>query len=257
MDGKRGLAIVSLISLFTIGGFEFAKETRSGNEKAATLNKTSSINLTKKNSSLIADFLDKKIMLNVPHISQLPELMRGCEVTSLTMLLNYYNIDVGKMELAENIEYEPFEVNGIRGNMHEGFVGDMETFSKPGLGVYIEPVIELASKYVSSDRIIDLSNEEPADLYNAVQDGMPVWVITNANFQKLNEQQFMTWQTELGEMQVTYQHHSVVITGYDEEYVYVNDPLGTEKDKAVNRENFEQAWIQMGQQAFTISAANN
>ncbi|MFC4401960.1 C39 family peptidase [Gracilibacillus xinjiangensis] len=253
MDGKKGLAIIGLLSVFAIGGFELAKETKNEKEKIVTFNKPSSVKLTEKKDSFLTGFVKNEYLLDVPHISQLPELMRGCEVTSLAMLLNYYNIEVDKLELAENIQYEAFEVNGIRGNMHEGFVGNMETFSKPGLGVYIEPIMELATQYVSADRIIDLTNKEPENLYEEVQNDRPVWIITNAQFDELSDQQFMTWQTELGEMQVTYQHHSVVVTGYDEDYVYVNDPLTKEKNKAVNREDFEEAWIQMGQQAFTIS----
>ncbi|SES12967.1 Uncharacterized protein YvpB [Gracilibacillus ureilyticus] len=254
MDGKKRLAIVSLLSVFAIGGFELTKETKNEKVKTVSFNKPSSVSLTEKTGSFVADFVEKEsYMLDVPHISQLPELMRGCEVTSLAMLLNYYDINTDKMELAKNIQYEAFQVNGIRGNMHEGFVGNMETFSQPGLGVYIEPILELAKEYVSDERIIDLTNKEPEELYEAIRDNRPVWVITNAKFRELGPEQFMTWQTELGPMQVTYQHHSAVITGYDEENVYVNDPLSSNKNKAVDRKDFEEAWIQMGQQAFTIS----
>jgi uncharacterized protein YvpB len=54
-------------------------------------------------------------------------------------------------------------------------------------------------------------------------------------------------------MKVTYQQHSVVITAYDEEYVYVNDPLKKDKNRAIDRNDFEKAWIQMGKQAMTIT----
>lgn len=86
-------------------------------------------------------------LLDAPHISQLPEWMRGCEVTSLAMLLNYHGVEVDKLELSHSIKYVPFEVNNVSGNMNKGFVGNIETFSQPGLGVYQDLIMELASYY--------------------------------------------------------------------------------------------------------------
>ena len=191
--------------------------------------------------------------LDVPLIQQMPELARGCEVTSLAMILQYEGIDVDKMELAERIAYEPFIENGLRGNMNQGFVGNMETFAESGLGVYVEPIIEMASLYIDDSDIINLTGQSTEQLYQYLEFGSPVWMLTNARFMYLPFEQFRTWQTAEGSMLVTYLLHSVVLTGYDEQYVYVNDPLQSEKNFAVNRKSFEEAWIQMGRQAFCIS----
>lgn len=43
------------------------------------------------------------------------------------------------------------------------------------------------------------------------------------------------------------------MTGYDKEFLYINDPLANEKNMSVNHKNYEEAWIQMGRQAFVIS----
>lgn len=169
------------------------------------------------------------------------------------MILQYHGIDADKMELAENITYEPFLENGLRGNMNQGFVGNMETFSKSGLGVYIGPIIDLAQQYVSHRLIVNLTGQSTNTLYEAIDEGSPVWMLTNASFSYLPEEQFLTWQTAEGPMKVTYRQHCVVLTHYDDEYVYVNDPLQPEQNIALNRVNFEQAWIQMGRQAFYIS----
>jgi len=193
------------------------------------------------------------VPLDVPLIQQMPELARGCEVTSLAMILQYHGINVNKMELAENIAYEPFRENGLMGNMNKGFVGNMETFQESGLGVYVYPIIELAQQYIEMTRIINITGQSTDELYNAIDAGSPVWVITNSLFSHLPEEQFRTWQTAEGSMQVTYRQHSVVITYYNDEYVYINDPLQSEKNIAINRTNFEEAWIQMGRQAFYIS----
>ncbi|WP_144514440.1 C39 family peptidase [Bacillus thuringiensis] len=191
--------------------------------------------------------------LNVPLILQKPELMRGCEVTSLAMILQFSGVQVEKLELASKIKYVPFESNGRKGNMHKGFIGDIATFNKPGLGVYIEPILELAKLYVPDEKVVDLSHKEPEHIYKMIDQGNPVWVITNALFKQFPDNQFYTWKTDVGEMKVTYQQHSVVVTDYDEQYVYINDPLKKYKHRAINRNNFEQSWIQMGRQAMTIS----
>ena len=193
------------------------------------------------------------VQLHVPLIQQMPELERGCEVTSLAMILQYHGIDIDKMELAENIAYEPFEENGLRGNMNQGFVGNMETFEESGLGVYIDPIIELAEQYVDSSQIVNLIGQSTDALYAAIDEGSPVWILTNSWFSYLPEEQFITWGTAEGSMMVTYRQHSVVLTYYDDEFVYINDPLQSEQNIALDRMNFEEAWIQMGSQAFYIS----
>lgn len=60
--------------------------------------------------------------LNVPLENQLPDLPNGCEVTSLSMLLKYYDINVSKLELLSNIKHvSSFIGNDYRGNPHVGF----------------------------------------------------------------------------------------------------------------------------------------
>ncbi|WP_230203627.1 C39 family peptidase [Bacillus massiliigorillae] len=195
-----------------------------------------------------------KKQLDVPLIQQLPELPRGCEVTSLAMILQYNGVSVDKMELSEKITYVPFQKNGLYGNMHNGFVGNMTTFEENGLGVYIDPIIQLAELYVDSNRIVNLTGESTDQLYKAVKEGHPVWVITNSWFSKLPDEEFLNWTTEEGSMKVTYRQHSVVITDYDNEFVYVNDPLQDKKNVPINRGDFEAAWVQMNKQAMYITS---
>lgn len=191
--------------------------------------------------------------IDVPLVLQYPELPRGCEVTSLAMILQFSGYDVSKMQLASEIDREPFEQNGLKGDMHKGFVGAMDTLDENGLGVYVEPIISLAKSYAPKWKVKNLTNESPDALYKALSNGYPVWVITNARFKELTEDHFKTWETEQGTMKVTYRQHSVVMTGYDQDYVYVNDPMKSTKNVAINRADFEAAWEQMGSQAMYIA----
>lgn len=190
-------------------------------------------------------------LIVVPHIQQMPELPRGCEVTSLAMLLQYAGVTVDKMTLADEITTIPFlDANGLRGNPNDGFVGDIYSFDNPGYGVYHAPIAALAQSYLP-DRIIDLTGGSIDSVYNMIDKGSPVWVITNSRFSQLPESEFTTWQTSSGEIQITYREHSVLVVGYDENNVYINDPLADQPYTAVPRDSFEDSWIQMGKQAIS------
>ncbi len=58
--------------------------------------------------------MKKVILANVPLIQQLPELDRGCEVTSLAMMLQYAGVSVDKMTLANEIKKVDFIDDGVR-----------------------------------------------------------------------------------------------------------------------------------------------
>ncbi|WP_164668304.1 C39 family peptidase [Virgibacillus doumboii] len=195
------------------------------------------------------------VHLDAPHIKQLPELPRGCEVTSLGMLLKYSGVDVDKMELAERVKKDktPYQTtkNGVYfGNPNNGFVGDMYSFDNPGLGVYHGPIADLAAQYVGIERVYDFTGRNFSEIINQLNQNRPVWVIINAEYNKLPETFFTTWQTEDGPIDITMKEHSVLITGYDQEYIYFNDPLNREEKAPINE--FKAAWIQMGKQAITV-----
>ncbi|QDQ04412.1 C39 family peptidase [Bacillus sp. BD59S] len=193
---------------------------------------------------------EKVILSNVPLIQQLPELDRGCEVTSLAMLLQYAGVSVDKMELASEIKKVNFLDNGVRGDPNEGFVGNIYTFSESGYGVYHGPLFQLVKKYLPN-KAIDLTGKSIEEVYKSVKSGKPVVMITNATFTLLDENEFTTWETNSGDVSITYNEHCVVLIGYDKEFVYIRDPLSDSLDVKVPRESFEQAWVQMGSQAIS------
>lgn len=191
--------------------------------------------------------------IKVPKIYQYPELPRGCEVTSLAMLMNYNALNVTKMQLAEEIVKEPglYWNDGILyyGNPNQGFVGSMYSLNQFGFGVYHEPINELATIYAPSDTL-DFTGASFEEIYFFLDHGMPVWAITNTHYKELEDNYFKTWKTEEGDVTVTNKQHAVVIVGYDEDYIYINDPLN--RKIAVLKEDFIAAWVQMGSQAVTI-----
>jgi uncharacterized protein YvpB len=197
----------------------------------------------------------EQVLLDVPLIEQMPELPRGCEVTSLAMLLKYAGVSADKMELADRIKRDPTAYEKKNGQVYfghpnTGFVGDMYSLDHPGLGVYHIPIKELAEQYLPG-RIIDMTGGEFSEIEESISNGIPVWIITNSRYQTLPEEEFQTWQTPSGEIEITYREHSVVVTGYDENNVFFNDPLTGEKNKKVAKQDFIDAWVQMGRQTIT------
>lgn len=264
MDKKFLLRTFSLgaLFLFTFLGAEKIRsidnptaEARA--DEAPKITRTQAHVVTKNidDKNLLKEFTNKeeKIIIDgVPHISQLPELQRGCEVTSLSMLLQYEGIATDKMTLAKKIYKIPFrDANYVRGNPYDGFVGDIYTFSKSGYGVYHGPVANLAETFLPG-KIKDVTGQPFQAVTALLDSGSPVWVIINSTFAPLPESEFTTWKTNTGDVKITYSEHSVVIVGYDENYLYINDPLGSSGYKPVSRKAFEQAWIQMGSQAIGI-----
>lgn len=199
--------------------------------------------------------LKESVSLQAPLINQFPELPRGCEVTSLAMLMQYHDIEADKMSLAREIEKDktPYQVKGNKvyfGNPNKGFVGNMYSLNEPGYGVYHQPLKQLAEQY-AGERVRDLTGSSFYEILAALNRNEPVVVITNVTFQKLPDSAFMTWHTQDGPIQVTMKEHAVLITGYDRDYIYFNDPIDGKSKKAPFND-FVDAWVQMGKQAITI-----
>ena len=199
----------------------------------------------------------KREPLHVPLIMQFPELERGCEVTSLAMLFEYNGKKIPKIQLAEEITkdttaYQKGENGRVYyGNPYDGFVGDMYSLKKNGYGVYHGPIYELAKNYFGEE-VLDLTGLEFEDLLFYVGKGDPVWFVSNSLYRPLEESSFEIWHTPTGIVKITKRMHAGVITGYDENYIYVNDPLKTTSNLKLDRENFKKAWEQMGNQAIVI-----
>lgn len=208
---------------------------------------TAESSLTLESESAVA------VRLDVPLLNQLdpPALLLGCEVTALAMILQYHEIPVTKNELADKLPVVPiYYEDGLHGNPNEGFVGDV-TGSDYGFCVYHGPIAALASEYVPSGRVEDISGQDFDAVIAALDLGYPVWAVTTTTF--LPDDDLEVWQTPTGPVNISYIMHSVAIVGYDLDSIYINNPYG-QKDQKINRQNFILAWDQMGKQAIFIAA---
>lgn len=191
---------------------------------------------------------------HAPLIKQNPELPRGCEVTSVAMLLNEGGVPVHKLELAEQVVKDPAPFKRLKngraswGDPNRGFLGNMYDLSKPGLGVYHEPLSFLIHSHTKGNGL-DLTGMEFKDVLYFLEKGHPIVTIITSRFRPVHD--WVSWEGPRGLVRTTYREHAVLLVGYDHKYVYVNDPLSGQKNRKLDRSSFEQGWIQMGRQALT------
>lgn len=196
----------------------------------------------------------EKVILDVPLIPQKPELKFGCEVTSLAMVLQHAGVKVDKMQLANNIkkDNDPPSVSKDGdilqwGNPKEGFVGDI-TGKTMGFAVYVEPLQQLMEHYLPN-RTVNLTGKSFDDVLAQVNMGKPVVVWTTGDY-KLPDK-WASWKHGNENITAPLDLHAVVLVGFENGYVYINDPLTEKKALQVNKETFIQSWDALGKQALS------
>lgn len=200
--------------------------------------------------------LREQYLEEVKVIPQKPELPRGCEVTSLAVLLDYYMEEApDKMELSEELKKSTIPYQVIDGfvnfaDMHVEFAGSMTNASVPGLGVYVDPIREVALSYMP-DRVENITGSSFEQVLMMIAEEHPVLVVIPNQYGVVPNSAIEVWKTEGGYMEVTYQEHSVVLLGYDQTYVYYSDPSKAIIDKKPI-DSFAEAWESIGSQALII-----
>ncbi|MDO5560778.1 MAG: C39 family peptidase [Oscillospiraceae bacterium] len=174
-----------------------------------------------------------KLNLEAPMILQSPELPTGCEVTTLTMLLNYYGFNVSKTVLADsfmpklNFYYYNGQLYGA--DYMTTFPGNPRTSS--GYGCYVPCMVSTASNYfknagVTDYYLKDLTGSSFESILDIVAEGKPVMVW--ATMSMIAPVTGGSWLTPEGK-RVTWtgNEHCLLLTGYDKNsgVVYVNDPM--------------------------------
>ncbi|TCP53781.1 uncharacterized protein YvpB [Tumebacillus sp. BK434] len=191
----------------------------------------------------------------IPVIYQYPVLPTGCEATAMAMLLNWAGVETANTDIARALPKVPLphEVDGklYGGNPNKGFVGD--PFTKESYGVFHGPVAALLDTYLPG-RVQDLSGGTIGRVYEALDAGCPVIVWATLKLREGRETD--VWQEEDGaEVRWISPQHCMLMIGYDEAHVYINDP-DTGQTEQYPRDLFEQRWELLGKQAVTARAEN-
>lgn len=192
--------------------------------------------------------------LPVPLINQLqePALKYGCEVTSLSMLLSFFQLEYSKNELQDLINKEFFlDDMGNYGDPDVGFVGDA-TGNTPGTGVNVGPIVELTEKIIGDEfEVINSSGKSIDDILRVVANGNPVWIVTSIDYSLPKKTDFIEWKTRNGVKQISVKHHAAVVIGFDGNSVLLNDAFG--KKISIDKEKLSDIYTGMGSQSMYVN----
>lgn len=184
---------------------------------------------------------------------QNPELPTGCEITSLTMLLNHIGYDVTKTDMADNYlpkgEYRNSDFNKV-------FVGNPR--NKHAYGCFSQAITAAANSYIEKQgdsdkwKVRNITGCSLADLYTIIDKDHPVVVWGSVDMKEITAGQ--SWKDPETGKSLTWPagEHCMLLVGYDisKGVVYVNDPM---KGLAAYKSDiFEKRFTSLGSQAVII-----
>ncbi|MEH7379535.1 C39 family peptidase [Bacillus sp. JJ1533] len=172
-----------------------------------------------------------EVFIPVEKVLQLPELPNGCEITSLTSILNFHGYHVSKLDMADNyLPKEPFKTinNVLYGpDPHKAYAGNPRQWS--GFFTYAPPIVQAAQSYLDEVGTelepVDLSGSSREEIMMELEEGNPivVWVTLDLSKKKVN----YSWNIHdtNTKFNAPTNLHSVVLNGYVGDKVHVMDPL--------------------------------
>lgn len=191
----------------------------------------------------------QKSLADFKVISQLPELPTGCEVTSLTMVLNHLGINADKLDIADN--YLTKGEYGVT-DPRKAFVGNPRT-EENSRGCYAPVLVEAANKYLSAKgsgkTAKDISGGDLEKLFPYIDKGIPVIVWGIMDCQKSEvvsigeaDGQTLNWVRP---------EHCMVLVGYSDTEITEADPYYG-AIKTYTREQFKSGYNDLFKQAIAI-----
>lgn len=187
-----------------------------------------------------------------PVVLQMPELPTGCEVTALTMVLNYYGFMVEKTTMAgeylprtEEETYYGEDGRKYGPDLNRYFVGD--PFTSNGVICGAEAIVAAANAYLAEQgstlRAKNITDTEPEALYQIVSEGIPVLVWVTISME--DRMETSGWYTEEGEyVEWSRNDHGAVLIGYTDTTVTIADPISGMAE--YDREQFESVYRSRG-----------
>ena len=194
--------------------------------------------------------------LEVENILQIPELPNGCEITALTILMNYLGFSVDKLTMAD--QYLPKNEDTYTSDFYETFAGNPRN-RWASFGCYAPVIVKSAENYLGAQSKSDaftpqnLTGSAPEELYRQISLGNPV-VLWMTQYIDKTPAILKTWTAYNGKA-MNWKHplHCVVLIGYDldAQTVTIADPMVGIVSHPLSL--FELRYLQLGSQAVIVT----
>lgn len=198
----------------------------------------------------------KQVNIPVKTLMQKPELPNGCEITSLTAVLNYYHFYVTKTTMSDvYLPKQPFswksrKLYGPDPNL--AFSGNPR--SRSGFFTYAPPIVTAANNYFKAAKGkyhgVNLTGNKKEAIVEQLKKGNPVviWVTLDLSQPKIKYGWYLFSTKKYFAAPVNL--HAVVLTGYDEKKLYVMNPL---KGQVTYDKNiFFNSYVSLGSRAMVV-----
>lgn len=214
------IVIIYVVVLFMLWQFFYTQPTKEPSIDASvdSTQPTATMN-TESIEESVSDSDFKNIAnehsLNVPYISQYPELPTGCEITSLAQVLHFYGFNIDKQDLAR--KYLPMSNVRTEGCYINYFFGS--PWSENGSGCFAPAIVTAANNFFQANgsalQATNISYSPVSTLLEEVSNGHPVIVWTSFNYDNnstnyreivLDNGRTFSWPVS---------EHCVVLSGYN------------------------------------------
>lgn len=188
-----------------------ASNTASLKEKVEAVKPTDKNTIQVQTSINTSGLTKKKVQLAVKYLAQNPELPTGCEITSLTTVLNYYGFNVSKVTMAKDY----LSKAEAPANFWKVFLGDPT--KKTGFGCYAQPITDAANKYFKAQNANfvakNISGTSFEKLLSMVENGSPIVIWGTMSMKK----PYTTYKWTIGGETIQWiaPEHCLVLIGYD------------------------------------------
>jgi len=182
-------------------------------------------------------------LLGVKHLSQLPEMPMGCEITSLTMSLNYKGHHLDKMAMARRMTYS----NNY--DPTEGFSGSPYRIQADHIyqSIFPQALIKTAKKYRKDSSVF--TGASSMMIEQEVRKGNPVIAYVTYQFKAPVKK---TYRFNGKAMRLVENMHVLVVSGVDRKHFYVTDPIDPRSRYAVDKRTFINRFDSTGRMALVI-----